>query len=103
MAEAGLPAGFVWGAVRAGIKASGNLDLAAAVAPAGATAAAMFTRNQVVAAPLKVGRRHLEATGGRVLCGIGQCRQRQLRHGRGWRTRLRPNLQGGGRSVRLHL
>ena len=66
MAEAGLPAGFVWGAVRAGIKASGNLDLAAAVAPAGATAAAMFTRNQVVAAPLKVGRRHLEATGGRV-------------------------------------
>ena len=66
MSESTLPAGFVWGAVRAGIKASGNLDLAAAIAPKGATAAAMFTRNQVVAAPLKVGRRHLEATGGRV-------------------------------------
>ena len=62
-----LPLGFVWGAVRAGIKASGNLDLASTAAcPKGATAAAMFTRNQVVAAPVKVGRRHLESTGGRV-------------------------------------
>ncbi len=64
--EGSLPLGFVWGAVRARIKASGNLDLAAAVAPKGATAAAMFTRNLVVAAPVIVGRRHLEATGGRV-------------------------------------
>jgi len=61
-----MPLGFVWGAVRAGIKASGNLDLAVAVAPEGANAAAMFTRNRVVAAPLTVGRRHLAATGGRV-------------------------------------
>jgi glutamate N-acetyltransferase/amino-acid N-acetyltransferase len=61
-----MPLGFVWGAVRAGIKASGNLDLALAVAPRGANAAAMFTRNQVVAAPVTVGRRHLSATGGRV-------------------------------------
>jgi glutamate N-acetyltransferase/amino-acid N-acetyltransferase len=62
----GLPLGFEWGAVRAGIKASGNLDVAVAVAPTGANAAAMFTKNQVVAAPVTVGRRHLEATGGRV-------------------------------------
>ena len=61
-----LPRGFLWGAVKAGIKASGNLDVAAAVAPKGAQATAMFTRNQVVAAPVIVGRRHLEATGGRV-------------------------------------
>jgi glutamate N-acetyltransferase/amino-acid N-acetyltransferase len=61
-----LPLGFVWGAVKAGIKASGNLDLAVAMAPGGANAAAMFTRNQVVAAPVMVGRRHLTATGGRV-------------------------------------
>ena len=66
MKESSLPLGFVWGAVRAGIKASGNLDLAVAACPKGATAAAMFTRNQVVAAPVKVGRRHLESTGGRV-------------------------------------
>jgi len=61
-----LPRGFEWGAVRAGIKASGNLDLAVAVAQGGATGAAMFTSNRVVAAPVTVGRRHLLATGGRV-------------------------------------
>ncbi len=61
-----LPKGFAWGAVKAGIKASGNLDLAIAVPAKGAKAAAMFTRNQVVAAPVTVGRRHLSATGGRV-------------------------------------
>ena len=66
MSEGSLPQGFYWGAVRASIKASGNLDLAAAVAPRGASAAAMFTRNQVVAAPVTIGRRHLETTGGRV-------------------------------------
>jgi glutamate N-acetyltransferase/amino-acid N-acetyltransferase len=61
-----LPKGFAWGAVKAGIKASGNLDLAAAVAVKGTNAVAMFTKNQVVAAPVTVGRRHLTATGGRV-------------------------------------
>jgi glutamate N-acetyltransferase / amino-acid N-acetyltransferase len=61
-----LPKGFVWGAVKAGIKASGKLDLAAAVAIKGARGAAMFTKNQVVAAPVTVGRRHLASTGGRV-------------------------------------
>ncbi len=63
----GLPRGFQWGAVRAGIKASGNLDLAMAVVPGGGgVAAACFTRNAVVAAPVTVGRRHLLATDGRV-------------------------------------
>jgi glutamate N-acetyltransferase/amino-acid N-acetyltransferase len=63
-----LPAGFQWGAVRAGIKASGNLDLAIAVVHGASAAigAAMFTTNRVVAAPVTVGRRHLESTGGRV-------------------------------------
>jgi glutamate N-acetyltransferase / amino-acid N-acetyltransferase len=61
-----LPKGFAWGAVKAGIKASGNLDLAAAVAAKGTVGVAMFTKNQVVAAPVTVGRRHLTATGGRV-------------------------------------
>jgi glutamate N-acetyltransferase/amino-acid N-acetyltransferase len=69
---ASLPRGFAWGAVRAGIKASGNLDLAAAVvtgpgpATGIATGAVMYTSNRVVAAPVTVGRRHLLATGGRV-------------------------------------
>ena len=61
-----LPRGFVWGAVKSGIKASGNLDLAAAVAEKGASAAAMYTRNLVVAAPVAIGRQHLLSTSGRV-------------------------------------
>jgi glutamate N-acetyltransferase / amino-acid N-acetyltransferase len=61
-----LPRGFQWSAVKAGIKASGKLDLAAVVTAKGTNGVAMFTRNQVVAAPVTVGRRHLAATGGRV-------------------------------------
>src|ERR1700751_2939780 len=61
-----VPGGFEWGATRAGIKASGNMDLAVARVAAGAQAAAMFTTNQVVAAPVTVGRRHMAMTGGRV-------------------------------------
>jgi glutamate N-acetyltransferase / amino-acid N-acetyltransferase len=61
-----LPQGFVWGAVKAGIKISGKADLAAAVAVNGANGAAMFTKNQLAAAPVLVGRRHLTVTGGRV-------------------------------------
>jgi glutamate N-acetyltransferase / amino-acid N-acetyltransferase len=62
----GLPQGFVWGAVKAGIKVSGKPDLAVAVATKGANGAAMFTKNQVAAAPVTVGRRHMASTGGRV-------------------------------------
>jgi glutamate N-acetyltransferase/amino-acid N-acetyltransferase len=55
-----VPRGFSFAAVRAGLKASGNPDLACAVADQPATAAAMFTSNKVIAAPLIVGQRHLE-------------------------------------------
>src|SRR5258705_754745 len=61
-----LPRGFSFSALAANIKASGRPDLALAEASAGATAAALFTRNRVVAAPLEVGRASLAATGGRV-------------------------------------
>jgi glutamate N-acetyltransferase/amino-acid N-acetyltransferase len=66
LTAATTPRGFVWGAVRAGIKASGNLDVAVAVATAGAVGAVMYTSNRVAAAPVTVGRRHLLSTGGRV-------------------------------------
>ena len=58
--------GFRWSAVRSGIKASGNPDLAVAVCESPAAAAVSYTSNQVVAAPIIVGRRHLAATGGKV-------------------------------------
>jgi glutamate N-acetyltransferase/amino-acid N-acetyltransferase len=61
-----LPLGFRWSAVTARIKASGKPDVALAVCDGGANVAAMFTSNQVVAAPVIVGRRHLIATNNRV-------------------------------------
>src|ERR1700730_13866165 len=54
-----IPRGFSFAAVRAGLKASGNPDLACAVADRPAAAAAMVTSNKVIAAPLIVGQRHL--------------------------------------------
>jgi len=66
MSNTSLPLGFRWSSTTAGIKASGKPDVALAVCDGGANAAALFTRNQVVAAPVTVGRRHLAATGGRV-------------------------------------
>jgi glutamate N-acetyltransferase / amino-acid N-acetyltransferase len=61
-----LPRGFLWGAVRAGIKPSGRADLSAIVAPETAAAAALFTTNKIQAAPLLIDRRHLAANAGRI-------------------------------------
>lgn len=58
-----LPAGFLAGAATAGIKASGRPDLALVQATAGpAAAAAVFTTNQVVAAPVEASRANLAIT-----------------------------------------
>jgi glutamate N-acetyltransferase / amino-acid N-acetyltransferase len=62
----GQPAGFSFSAACAGIKASGRPDLALVEACPGTTAAAVFTRNRVVAAPLEVGRTSLAASRGRI-------------------------------------
>ncbi len=61
-----LPLGFSFSAVAAGIKVSGRPDLALVESATGATAAALFTKNRVVAAPVQVGRASLLLTGGRV-------------------------------------
>jgi len=61
-----LPLGFRYAAVRAGIKPSGRPDFACALAVDGATAAAVFTSNRLVAAPVVVGRQHLQQSGGAV-------------------------------------
>jgi len=61
-----VPLGFFFSAVAAGIKVSGRPDLALVAAAGGATAAALFTKNRVVAAPVEVGRAALLSTGGRV-------------------------------------
>ncbi|HET6348751.1 MAG TPA: bifunctional glutamate N-acetyltransferase/amino-acid acetyltransferase ArgJ [Candidatus Krumholzibacteria bacterium] len=61
-----VPAGFLFASGTAGIKASGKPDLAVIEAPQGATAAAMFTRNRVAAAPVVLGRRHVAESRGRL-------------------------------------
>src|SRR4051812_1647453 len=55
------PRGFRAAAMHCGIKASGKPDLALLVSDAPATAAAVFTRNKVVGAPIIVGRKHIRA------------------------------------------
>ena len=60
------PAGFRYGAVRAGIKPSGKPDFACVQTVEGTTAAAVFTGNRLVAAPVVVGRDHLRQSAGRV-------------------------------------
>jgi glutamate N-acetyltransferase/amino-acid N-acetyltransferase len=60
-----IPAGFVAAGTRAGIKASGRQDFALIVADGGAIpAAAVFTPNRFAAAPVRVSRANLQATGG---------------------------------------
>lgn len=59
--------GFVAAGVAAGVKASGDSDVALVATDDGASVAAagVFTTNQMTAAPVVVTRRHLAATGGR--------------------------------------
>ena len=61
-----IPRGFRFAAGKAGLKASGRPDFALIVADAQASAAAAFTSNRVIAAPLIIDKQHLNATGGRV-------------------------------------
>jgi len=66
-----LPRGFRAGATRAGIKTSGALDLGVlTITGEAASAAATFTTNRVQAAPVRLSRANLEASGGRVAAVI---------------------------------
>jgi glutamate N-acetyltransferase/amino-acid N-acetyltransferase len=61
-----LPKGFTFSATAAGLKVSGRTDLALIEAVPGTAAAALFTMNRVVAAPIEVGRAALTKSRGRV-------------------------------------
>ena len=62
-----MPAGFRAGAAAIGIKASGGPDLGVLTTVDGpAAAAATFTSNRLAAAPVRLSRAHLGASGGRV-------------------------------------
>ncbi|MEN8254066.1 MAG: bifunctional glutamate N-acetyltransferase/amino-acid acetyltransferase ArgJ [Verrucomicrobiota bacterium] len=55
-----MPKGFKCAGIAAGIKAGGTKDMALILSESPATAAGVFTTNQVCAAPVKVCREHLE-------------------------------------------
>jgi len=61
-----LPKGFKFSAIAAGLKASGKPDLALILAEPRTTAAALFTKNRIVAAPVVVGRASLTKSRGHV-------------------------------------
>jgi len=64
--EAALPRGFRFSATACGLKKTGALDLALLSSDVPASAAAVFTQNLVVAAPVVVSRAHLKASKGRM-------------------------------------
>ena len=64
--EAALPRGFRFSATACGLKKTGALDLALLSSDVPASAAAVFTQNLVVAAPVLVSKAHLKASKGRA-------------------------------------
>jgi glutamate N-acetyltransferase/amino-acid N-acetyltransferase len=59
-----LPLGYRYASVYAGIRKVAKDDLALIVSDTPATAAAVFTQNRVVAAPVTLSRKHLKSSGG---------------------------------------
>ena len=53
--------GFLAAGVHCGVKKSGKPDLALLACPAGATAAAVFTTNKIVAAPVTICKKHVKS------------------------------------------
>lgn len=61
-----LPLGYSYSTVYAGIRKKKKNDLALIVSEPAASAAAVFTKNLVQAAPVRLGRDHLKASRGKV-------------------------------------
>ena len=66
LSEAALPRGFRFAATACGLKKTGALDLALFSSDVPASAAAVFTQNLVVAAPVVVSRQNLRHSKGRM-------------------------------------
>jgi glutamate N-acetyltransferase / amino-acid N-acetyltransferase len=65
LSSSDVPAGFTFAATHCGLKRS-RLDLGILVSDTPATTAAMFTTNQIVAAPVIASREHLRKSRGRM-------------------------------------
>src|SRR6202162_5254698 len=66
LSEASLPRGFRFAATACGLKKTGALDLAILSSDVPASAAAVFTQNLVVAAPVLISKEHLRFSKGRM-------------------------------------
>jgi len=66
LSEASLPRGFRFAATACGLKKTGALDLAILSSDVPASAAAVFTQNLVVAAPVLISKQNLRASKGRM-------------------------------------
>jgi glutamate N-acetyltransferase/amino-acid N-acetyltransferase len=66
LSESSLPRGFRFAATACGLKKTGALDLAILSSEVPASAAAVFTQNLVVAAPVVISRDHLKKSKGRM-------------------------------------
>ena len=66
LSEASLPLGFRFAATACGLKKTGALDLALLSSDVTASAAAVFTQNLVVAAPVLISKEHLRSSKGRM-------------------------------------
>jgi len=66
LSESSLPRGFRFAATACGLKKTGALDLALLSSDVPASAAAVFTQNLVVAAPVLISKAHLRASKGRM-------------------------------------
>jgi len=97
-----LPQGFSFAAATAGIKASGRPDLALAVACAGATAAAVFTRNRAVAAPLIVDREALRSSRGRMRAVLVNSGNANCATGAGGLQACRKVCRAAGQALGMH-
>lgn len=61
-----LPLGYRYSSAYAGIRKSKKDDVALIVSEAPASAAAVFTQNLIQAAPVRLGKKHLRVSGGKV-------------------------------------
>jgi len=91
LSEASLPRGFRFAATACGLKKTGALDLAVLSSDVTASAAAVFTQNLVVAAPVLISKEHLRASKGRmravvVNAGNANCATGEAGHAAAVRT-----------------
>src|SRR3977135_2426460 len=91
LSEASLPRGFRFAATACGLKKTGALDLAILSSDVPASAAAVFTQNLVVAAPVLISKANMRASKGRmravvVNAGNANCATGEAGHAAAVRT-----------------